>query len=234
MCGKLLQLCLSLCNPVDCSPPISSVHGILQARILERVAISFSKGSCKPRDQTCILCLLHWQTDSLPLAPSGKPSGIHISLTFFIPREWARFFTTWRSFSGILSWLCLVTSHVGRKGHFPSTVPGSHPRPLHPPCRLPPLEVLSGYRGLGQHHWLLCGGIKGWDFYCTAFPIKTDSVLCLVTQSCPTLCAHMHCSPPGTSVHGDSPGKSTGVGCHALLQGIFPTQGSNPGFLHCR
>ena len=44
----------------------------------------------------------------------------------------------------------------------------------------------------------------------------------------------MDCSPPGSSVHGDSPGKSSGVGCHALLQGIFPTQGSNPGLLHCR
>ena len=41
-------------------------------------------------------------------------------------------------------------------------------------------------------------------------------------------------SPPGSSVHGDSPGKSTRVGCHALLQGIFTTQGSNPGLQHCR
>ena len=38
-----------------------------------------------------------------------------------------------------------------------------------------------------------------------------------------------HYSLPGSSVHGDSPGKNTGVGCHALLQGIIPTQGSNPG-----
>ena len=55
------------------------------------------------------------------------------------------------------------------------------------------------------------------------------AVFCLVTQSCLTLCDPMNCSPPGSSVHGDSPGKNTGVGCHALLQGIFPTQGSNPG-----
>ena len=41
-------------------------------------------------------------------------------------------------------------------------------------------------------------------------------------------------SLPGSFVHGDSPGKNTGVGCHALLQGIFPTQGLNPGLLHCR
>ena len=40
------------------------------------------------------------------------------------------------------------------------------------------------------------------------------------------------CSLPGSSVHGDSPGKNTGMGCHALLQGIFPTQGLNPGLLH--
>ena len=42
------------------------------------------------------------------------------------------------------------------------------------------------------------------------------------------------CSLPSSSVHGDSPGKRTGVGCHALFQRMFPTQGSNPGLLHCR
>ena len=48
-------------------------------------------------------------------------------------------------------------------------------------------------------------------------------------QLCPTLCDLMDCSPPGSSVHGilDTPGKNSGVGHHALLQGIFPTQGSN-------
>ena len=59
-------------------------------------------------------------------------------------------------------------------------------------------------------------------------------MLCLVTQSCPTLWDPMDCSPPGPSLHGDSPGKNTGIGCHALLQRIFPTQGLNPGVLHCR
>ena len=44
----------------------------------------------------------------------------------------------------------------------------------------------------------------------------------------------MDCSPPGSSVHGDSPGKNTGVDCYALLQGILPTQGLNPGLLLCR
>ena len=60
------------------------------------------------------------------------------------------------------------------------------------------------------------------------------AVLCLVTQSCPTVCSPTDCSPSGSSVHGDSPGKNTGVGYHALHQVIFPTQRSNPGLLHCR
>ena len=57
--------------------------------------------------------------------------------------------------------------------------------------------------------------------------------MCILVQSCPTLCNSTDYSLPGSSVHGDSPGKNTGVGCHAL-QGIFPTQGSNPGLLYCR
>ena len=61
-----------------------------------------------------------------------------------------------------------------------------------------------------------------------------QNVRCLVTQSCPTLCYPNDCSPPGSSVHGDSPGKNTGVGCHALIQGIFPSQGSNSGLPHSR
>ena len=53
----------------------------------------------------------------------------------------------------------------------------------------------------------LCGGL-------------ITTALCLVSLSCPTLCDPMDCSPSGSSVHGDSPGKNIGVGCHALLQGI--------------
>ena len=58
------------------------------------------------------------------------------------------------------------------------------------------------------------------------------AVLCLVTQSCPTLCNSVDFSLPGLPVHGHSLGKNTWVGCRALLQGIFPTQGSNPRLLH--
>ena len=61
-----------------------------------------------------------------------------------------------------------------------------------------------------------------------------NTVLCLVAQLCLTLWYPMDCSPPGSSVHGDSPGKNTGVGCRAVLREFFPTQGSNPGLPHCR
>ena len=78
------------------------------------------------------------------------------------------------------------------------------------------------------------------------------SVLCLHTGRCSVLsactsklCCAMLCSvvsdslrhqssPPDSSVHGDSPGQNTGVGCHALFQGLFPTQKLNPGLLLCR
>ena len=59
-------------------------------------------------------------------------------------------------------------------------------------------------------------------------------MLCLVTQLFLTLCNPMDCNPTGFSVHGDSPGKNTGVGCYGLLRAIFSTQGLNPVIPHCR
>ena len=67
---------------------------------------------------------------------------------------------------------------------------------------------------------------------------EEGKALCLrakLLQSCPILCDPMDSSPPGSSVHGDSPGKNTGVGCYVLLQMIFLTQESNlrlVGLLH--
>ena len=69
--AKSHQSCLTFCNPMDCGPPGSSVHGILQARIKEWVSVPSSKVSSGHRDQTRILGLLHWQAGSLPLAPPG-------------------------------------------------------------------------------------------------------------------------------------------------------------------
>ena len=80
--AKSLQLCLTLCNPMDCSPPGSSVHGSLQARILEWVSTLSSRGSSWPRDQTPIAYIsLHRQVGSSPLAPPGK-SNIYTGYTY--------------------------------------------------------------------------------------------------------------------------------------------------------
>ena len=139
MCS-VAQLCLTLWDPKVCSPPGSSVHGIFQARILDWVAISYSRGSSLPGDRTrvsCICCI--WQADPLLLQHLGRPVYVH-------------------------AFACSVPSLVSS--------------PL-------------------------------WS---------------------------MDYSLPGSSVW-DSLGKNTGVGCYALLQGIFLTQGQNPcllHLLHCR
>ena len=82
------QSCPTLCDPMDCSPPGSSVHGIFQARRLEWVAISSSRGSFQPRDGTCSFCV-NRQVLSLPLVPPGKPHMIinmpHIKFVFWEP-----------------------------------------------------------------------------------------------------------------------------------------------------
>ena len=69
---------------------------------------------------------------------------------------------------------------------------------------------------------------------CVHITFFLSAVLCLVTQCCHTLWNPMDCRLPGSSVHGYSPGKNTGVSFRALLQRIFPIQGLNPGLLHCR
>ena len=73
--AKSLQSCLTLCEPMDHRPSgsMATVHGILQARILEWVAIPSSRGSSQSRNWIPIsLCFLHWQSRSLPLVPPGK------------------------------------------------------------------------------------------------------------------------------------------------------------------
>ena len=78
MHAKSLQLYPTLCDPMDCSPPGSSVHGILQARILEWVAMPSSREEGIFPTQGLnlhLLHLLHRQAGSLPLTPLGKPKG---------------------------------------------------------------------------------------------------------------------------------------------------------------
>ena len=71
--AKSLQLCPTLCDPINYSPPGSSDHGILQTRIVKWVTMPSSRGSSRPRNQTLyLLHFLYWQVDSLPLMPPGK------------------------------------------------------------------------------------------------------------------------------------------------------------------
>ena len=71
--SEVVQSCPNLCSPMDCSLPGSSAHGIFQARILEWVAISFSRGSSQPRDRT------HsppFQAEALTSEPAGNPHRV--------------------------------------------------------------------------------------------------------------------------------------------------------------
>ena len=84
MCAKLLQSCPALCDAMVYSPPASSVHGILQARTLEWIAILFSKGSCWPRDQTQVSCTAGrfftiWATMEALLSPRVCPNSCPLS-----------------------------------------------------------------------------------------------------------------------------------------------------------
>ena len=90
MCAKLLQLCPTLDDPMDCSPPGSSVHGILQARILEWVAMPSSRGSSHPMDRT----------------HAGEPASPALMGRFFITS------TTWEALFLTLPIAILFTLYV--------------------------------------------------------------------------------------------------------------------------
>ena len=73
MLAKSLQSCPTLCDPMDCSSPGSSVHGILQARILDGLPCPPQRVFLNQGLNLHLLGLLCWQVGSLPLAPTGKP-----------------------------------------------------------------------------------------------------------------------------------------------------------------
>ena len=92
--SEVAQSCLTLCDPMDCSLPGSTLHGILQAGILEWVAISFSRGSSRPRGD----CRPTLQADALTSKPPGKPNfckGLvkwSLSYTTDVSTDWYRIF----------------------------------------------------------------------------------------------------------------------------------------------
>ena len=91
--AKLLQLCLTLCDPMDCSLPGSSVHGILQARILEPVALPSSRGPSWPRNQTPISCSSYSAGRFFTAEPPGNPFklytwGLNTTICLEIIKSW--------------------------------------------------------------------------------------------------------------------------------------------------
>ena len=81
---KSLQLCPTLCSPMDWSLPGSSIHGIFQTRILEWVAVPTSRGSSQPRDQTCTFCVSciaggFFIAESLGKPPNGSEQPLFSS-----------------------------------------------------------------------------------------------------------------------------------------------------------
>ena len=86
---------------MDYSPPGSFFHGIFQARTIEWVAISSSRGSSRPRNWTCIFSLLHWQVDSLPLSHLGSPTKTKALLVI----KWNKHFPVLVCLDGLPQWL---------------------------------------------------------------------------------------------------------------------------------
>ena len=100
------QLCLTLYDPMDCSPPGSSVHGIFQARKLEWVAISSSRRSSQSRDWTCVSFISHADGDSLPLAPPGKTvqsfKKLKVEMEFSVAETWGQRLKYFTCFRGVM------------------------------------------------------------------------------------------------------------------------------------
>ena len=119
--AKLLQLCPAVCDPVDCRPPGSSVHGIFQARILEWVAKPSSRGSSQPSDRTLVSCigrqiLYHCATWEAPFYLLLSPLSHQLSM--------AHILTSTGLAAGAAS--CLW-SHCFLALSFPSHPPTRHP-----------------------------------------------------------------------------------------------------------
>ena len=139
-CAKLTQSCPALCDHIDCSLPRSSVHGILQARILEWVTLLLLQGIFPTQGSNLhLLCLLHWQAGSLPpgKSPHSVPSSFNqerMSTTGLYSNS-LEFFTCNRS--------------LGWKNQFSRSCTTKHWRSL--PCAWKRLNLVSSKSPSGSH-----------------------------------------------------------------------------------
>ena len=224
-------------TPVVCSPPGSSVRWILQARILDWVAFSFSGGSSWSKNQTqasCITCrfLTIWATKN---TQSRNRRYIHfvlllqqISTTFWLNQCTLIVLVSWSHKSDTCGMLTLVLSRVWLFWNPEDcSPPGSSVHGILQ-ARILGWVAISFSRGSSRPRdgtWVSC--LAGW-FFTTEPPGKPCGMKMKVTQSLPTLWCYGLCSP------WNSPGQNTGVGSLSLLQGIFLTQELNHGLLHWR
>ena len=155
--SSVAQSCLTLCNPMDCRWPGPSVHGILQARILEWVARHFSRGSSQPRDRTQVFCIVggFFVLDQFISVQSLS----HVQL----------FATPWNtacqaSLSTTSSWSLLKLTSIE------SVMPSNHLILCHPLLLLPSIfpsnKVFSNESVLCIHQHSLQGDQKYWILYC--------------------------------------------------------------------
>ena len=152
--------------------------------------------------------LLHWQANFLPLSHQGSPIYFYTILLYIL--EYKKSFTL--QFSEVYLLAIVYVDPYIFVGLSSLLSPISAPQPSsHLNGKiLTPSAVVNGIRA------------------------SRVCLVCLVTQLCLILYDCMDSSPPGSSVHRDSPAKNTRVGYYALLQGIFPTHGLNPGLSHYR
>ena len=216
VCAKSFQSCLTVCDPMDCRLPDSCIHWILQARMLVWVATLSSRGSSPPRD---------WRNMSL-MSPELAGKFFTISAT------WESLQTLYSSVNGI------YYSRVSNQLGFCSLLWFS----LCP--IICPHEIVS------QH-----GKKEKWSLYSFISPLRFPVYLwkgqlkgCIFREPFGNWSKWVSVSrsavPNSLQPHGlqitrllcpwNFPGNDIGVGCHFLLQGIFPTQGLNPGLLNCR
>ena len=207
---------------MDCSPPGSSVHGVFQARILEWVAIFSSRGSSQARDQTHV----SWIAGSFFITkPPGKTSSLKYAALKMM---------TWYE-------TCTSCSTTGKS-------PNPYP--------LLPLEMSVTRKSMTRHfRW--CELYKHGDciMWCSTVDFLNCPIPLLRIPPYPalqvwlparvTICLHLpereshpvvsnSLWPHGLYSPWNSPGQHTGVGSLSFFQGIFLSQGSNPGLLHCR
>ena len=168
MHAKSLQSCLTLCNPMHCSPPGSSVHGILQAIVLKWVVVYSSRGSSWPRDQTHICCLfLYWQEDALPLVPPGKPVRYFVVVVVQLLSHVSFFQTPWTA-ACQASLSFTMSQSLLKLMFFESVIPSNH---LVLCCALLP-SIFPSIRVFSNELALRIRRPKYWSF---SFSISTSN-----------------------------------------------------------